>query len=657
MEPNFGLRRRLGSAKVFAIRGRLITVFIRGLALATAMLAVASSAAAAPLEAYGRLPAFEAAAMAPDGKHFALVTTEGDERRILIKDVESGQSEVMATGRTATPDIRWAGPRYLLVTYSRDAEIIGAVGPDADYTTIRVFDVETRKGFPLLVEATTGLNVTVGRPQIRKVGGETQVFVKGVRFDNSGEGRLALYRIDPAKRRSVVLHTGFPNSSDWLVGGDGEPLAESGYDPANGQWSLKLKSQTGWRYANSIVTFADTPRLIGLGRDGTSVLVEDDEDGRSTLRELAPDAAGWPEPFADGQEVILDPLGAHMVGASRLAGDERRYDFQSPQDQQLWSAVQAAYPGQLVELVSWSEDRQRLIVSVDSSIEGRALAYVDWSKKKADWIGPYYPQLTRADIAAVQPVRFKAADGLELSSYLTLPNNRAAKDLPLVVLAHGGPAARDEPGFDWWAQALASRGYAVLQVNFRGSAGLGRAFLEAGYGQLGGKMQTDLSDGVRHLAAQGLIDARRVCIVGADYGGYAALAGATLDRGVYRCAASVGGVSDLRSLLAAPDGQDGRRYWMRFLGADGPNDRKLIKLSPLYNAEGLRTPILLVHQRDDKLVPAEQSYAMAEALKAAGAPAEMVVMSGEEHWLSRGETRLRMLNAVTMFLEKNNPPS
>ncbi|MBA4011165.1 MAG: peptidase S9 [Phenylobacterium sp.] len=637
-------------------------MLIRVIALAAALLSVASVAEAAPLEAYGRLPAIQAAAIAPDGKHFVLVTTEGDERRILIKDVETGQTEVMVAGRTNTPGVTWAGPRYLLVTTSREAEIVGALGSPADYTTISLYDVERRKGLPLIIDATTGLNVTVGEPQVRNVGGEAQIFVKGVRFDIEGKGRLALYRVDPVTRRAALVQAGSEYTEDWLVGMGGEPLAETGYDADKGRWTLKLKAPAGWRDVKSMTTFAQTPALLGVGRDGVSALVSENVDGKQVLRELAPDAAAWPDPFADisDRSVIWDSLGVRMTGVTYLEGDQRRHEFRDLEDQKLWRSVQAAYPGQLVELVSWSDDHQRLIVSVDSPVEGPALAFVDWSKKKADWIGPYYPQLTAADIATVAPVRFKAADGLELSGYLTVPKGRQAKGLPLVVLAHGGPASRDAPGFDWWAQALASRGYAVLQVNFRGSTGYGREFLEAGFGQWGRKMQTDLSDGVRHLAAQGTIDPGRVCVVGASYGGYAALAGATLDRGVYRCAASVSGVSDLRKMLIFARSEGGaaaQRYWIRFMGVEGPNDDKLIRLSPVFNLEGVKTPILLMHGGDDKVVPIEQSYAMARALKEAGNPAELVVLNGEDHWLSRGETRLRMLNAVTMFLEKNNPPS
>ena len=266
-------------------------------------------------------------------------------------------------------------------------------------------------------------------------------------------------------------------------------------------------------------------------------------------------------------------------------------------------------------------------------------------------------------MSQIKPITYKAADGLEITGYLTLPHGRAPKDLPLVVLPHGGPEGRDTLGFDWWSQALASRGYAVLQPNFRGSEGFGDKFVEAGYGQWGKLMQTDLSDGVRHLAKQGLIDPKRVCIVGASYGGYAALAGATMDRGVYRCAASVAGPADLRRMLI--DNNDrfgsgrnaGLRYWLRFMGADGVKDPDLSAISPAKMADRIDIPVLLIHGKDDTVVPYVQSTIMADAMKKAGKPVELVTLNGEDHWLSRGATRLQMLTSVVGFLEKNNPPN
>jgi dipeptidyl aminopeptidase/acylaminoacyl peptidase len=310
-----------------------------------------------------------------------------------------------------------------------------------------------------------------------------------------------------------------------------------------------------------------------------------------------------------------------------------------------------------VRLVSVCDDLRKLVLLVDSPTEGAAYALADLDAKTTTWIGAVYPGLKDDDISPVTPLSFPAADGLALTGYLTLPRGRPAKGLPLVVLPHGGPAARDEPGFDWWPQALASRGYAVLQVNFRGSDGFGQAFLEAGKGEFGRKMQTDLSDGVRFLASQGTVDPARVCIVGASYGGYAALAGATLQTGVYRCAASVAGLSDLkrfaswaRSRTSEPNAVE-----RGLTQAMGP-EAQMGAISPATLAARVSIPILLVHGRDDTVVPFEQSQIMADALRRAGKAVQLVPLKAEDHWLSRGETRLEMLKAVTDFLEAANPP-
>jgi dipeptidyl aminopeptidase/acylaminoacyl peptidase len=257
---------------------------------------------------------------------------------------------------------------------------------------------------------------------------------------------------------------------------------------------------------------------------------------------------------------------------------------------------------------------------------------------------------------------YPAGDGLNIPAYLTLPKGRSAKGLPLIVLPHGGPHSRDTFGFDWWAQAMAAQGYAVLQPQFRGSDGLGGDLLRAGFGQFGRKMQTDLSDGVDYLAKQGIVDPKRACIVGASYGGYAALAGVTVQTGVYRCAVSVAGISDLRRFMAAMRADSGHRdgpgvrFWDRFLGVTSANDSALDTYSPVKLAAKVTTPLMLIHGRDDTVVAFEQSQLMAKAMQAAGKPVEFVTLAAEDHWLSRSETRLQMLQAVIGFVEKNNPP-
>ncbi len=231
----------------------------------------------------------------------------------------------------------------------------------------------------------------------------------------------------------------------------------------------------------------------------------------------------------------------------------------------------------------------------------------------------------------------------------------------MIVFPHGGPQARDTLGFDWWAQALAARGYAVLQPNYRGSD-LNQKWVESGYGEWGRKMQTDLSDGLAYLAAQGIVDPKRACIVGASYGGYAALAGVSIQSGIYRCAVSVAGVSDPANMLQWVAGKEaygakiGTRYWERFLGVANPGDKKLDAISPLKHADKITVPLMLIHGREDSTVPYEQSTDMVKALKRAGRTPEFVTLDKEDHYLSRSATRLQMLKSSLAFLEKNNPP-
>jgi dipeptidyl aminopeptidase/acylaminoacyl peptidase len=229
---------------------------------------------------------------------------------------------------------------------------------------------------------------------------------------------------------------------------------------------------------------------------------------------------------------------------------------------------------------------------------------------------------------------------------------------------HGGPAARDYVGFDYTAQALASRGYAVFQPNFRGSDGISQGFMEAGYGEWGGKMQSDLSDGLKALVDRGVVDPARVCIIGASYGGYAAMAGMTLDAGTYRCGVATAGVSDLAAMVRSEESPGYRgsrnatvRYWQRFMGFTNYSDPSLAARSPAQQARRLQGPLLLIHGRNDTVVPYEQSEIMLRAATAAGkSNVRLVPLEGEDHWMSTAAGRAKELEEIVAFLQENNPP-
>jgi dipeptidyl aminopeptidase/acylaminoacyl peptidase len=629
--------------------------------LALLVAAIAAPAWAAPLEAYGRLPTIENAALSPSGQLVGLITTDGDQRIVSVRNVADGKVLVSApAGGTKIRDIDWVGDGHLLVVSSttQTAPRVGVTR--SEWFLAYLLDVGQKRVRPLLGDV-DGLNVLAGDPSVRWVGGKPELYLRGLQVKGDG-GHVALFRVDLARGTSELVQVGDLYTDDWVLAPDGSPVAESMYDGKDGVWALKVRAGGGWKQVKTVKSMHDTPWVVGFGRDTRTLVVAEPGADGLTWRELSLADASWGEarPASEEQGAIRDPLDGHMIGLHELAGDTSRYTFFDPADEKLWKSVASAFPGDRVTLISWSNDRRKILVHVDSATDGPDFAIVDLDAKSAKWLGGAYDALKPADISPVRPISYKAADGLALTGYLTTPQGKAPKNLPLIVFAHGGPASRDVPGFNWWAQAMASRGYAVLQVNFRGSDGFGRKFLEAGYGEWGGKMQTDLSDGVRWLAAQGIVDPQRVCIIGGSYGGYAALAGATLERGVYRCAVSVAGVSDLKKQVQysqSKGGQPTLRYWKRFMGADDLKDQILIDRSPALQAARAEIPVLLIHGKDDTVVPYEQSRLMDDAMRRAGKPVELVTLPGEDHWLTGGKTRLAMLKAAVAFIERYNPPN
>jgi len=309
-----------------------------------------------------------------------------------------------------------------------------------------------------------------------------------------------------------------------------------------------------------------------------------------------------------------------------------------------------------------SEDGKSMLLYVEGPREPPGFYFYQVEKKSIDSIGVVQKALNDTVRPRSTVISYLARDGKELSGYLTAPAGSDPQGkLPLVLMPHGGPEARDSLSFNPWVQYLVTRGYAVFQPNFRGSAGRGRKFAESGYGEWGRKMQDDLTDAVKSLANLGTVDPARVCIVGASYGGYAALAGAALTPDVYKCAVSIAGIADLDDFITfrkrnwGADSED-HVYWLKAIGDPDKDEKHLQEISPINNVDKIRIPVLLIHGTDDWVVPIAQSKAMKKALDKAGKKTELITLEEEGHSYWSDDSEKLTMSAIDNFLWQHLGP-
>jgi dipeptidyl aminopeptidase/acylaminoacyl peptidase len=268
-------------------------------------------------------------------------------------------------------------------------------------------------------------------------------------------------------------------------------------------------------------------------------------------------------------------------------------------------------------------------------------------------IASQHPQLDGSSLAAMNPIRYAARDEESVPAYLTLPGVEATSPLPAVIVPHGGPHSRDYWGYDWITQFLAARGYVVLQSNFRGSAGYGDTWSGAGGFRDWRLAINDISDGARHLVAEGLVDPDRICILGWSYGGYAALLSAVEEPALYRCVVSIAGVSDLPTLIDDSRDYLGGKAAREFIG----KDRENLRLgSPARRAGEFRAPVLLFHGEEDINVRIRHSEKMAKALRKKKKSVEFIEYPEVEHGIRRSDYRIDMLSRIGAFLDANSTP-
>lgn len=443
----------------------------------------------------------------------------------------------------------------------------------------------------------------------------------------------------------VIQKSGQPR---FAVGVDQQSRAvQFRFDDASGRWN-RIEKDIGRRYLPFQFS-ADDREFIALwsADGGPDQLIRENlaTGARSVLFADPVGSVGALLYTADSL-----PFGAQStVGMPRV----RYFDEQHP-DARLHQQLSAQFPGQYLHFIDFSDDGKQLLFSVKSDRDPGSYYLFDRASMKADLLFSAMEAIDPEQMAERRPVSFKARDGLELHGFLTLPPHAAGTKPPLVLLPHGGPhGPYDTWFFDEDAQFLASRGYAVLQVNFRGSGGRGVDFLEAGYRQWGGKIIDDLEDATRWAIAQGQVDGDRVCAYGASFGGYAAMMLAARDSALYKCAVGYVGAYDLK-LLGKPQNNRLDTYMantMRKFVGDDPAE--LERHSPVSLAARIKSPVFLVHGGNDKRVPVEHAHAMRAALSAAGRPPEWFLAPNEGHGFYDTANRTAFYEKLEAFLGRH----
>lgn len=634
--------------------------------LATAALLLASPTLAAPptpppLDAYGDLPAIEDAAISPNGGNVAIAGSFDGERKIVVTGPDGAVLAVAGLGAAKMRGVSFVGNDTAVMVTSTTKSLweLNSTNRAELYGALLLPLTPGRKVEPVFGRSQSVVDAIFGSYGVRQIGGQWYAFYRGLDLDRNNP--YSLYKVDPTTNKQEIVVSGTATKDvDWLIDESGNAVARLEISE-NGTW--ELVNARGAKLASGIDKLGAVS-LTALGRDGTTAVYSitdrsDPEVPVTRNMEVPLSGAGTASEFLQDKTIsrfFVDRANGRLLGYTEEANPSLPVLF-DPAKQSIFRKVYKAFGSQHVSLVDWTPDLSHFIVTASGSGNAGTSYLVDMARMKADPIGFERPQIAAAQVGPISKFAYKASDGLDIDAVLTLPPGREAKSLPVIILPHGGPHAQDEVQFDWWAQAFASRGYAVLQPNFRGSTNHGDAFMAAGYRQWGRKMQTDLSDGLAALAEAGIADPRRACIMGASYGGYAALAGVTLQQGIYRCAVSVAGVSDLRDLDRSKFASSGGSYmtranWRETLGPPSGFDA----VSPRQHASAASAPILLIHGDSDLVVDIRHSSLMSEALSRAKKTVEFVRVPGEDHFLTSAATRKQMLQAAMNFVLRNNPP-
>lgn len=649
-----------------------LRTLIGTLALATCC-AWAQSPPPPPAEAFFAEPEFTGAALSPSAKHLAVRFAPRGERQLLaVVDLADFSVKIVASFNNLDVNrFHWVNDERLVFdskdTHTAQGNATRASGMwsvKRDGTQSRQLVATYGASFfrtskPGMAQPWNTFFLHGGFPQDSE-----QIYVGRYTVRNYLVDTVELMRLNTATGQARPV-PGPKDARYWTFDAKGEPRLVMRQDGPRESLHYRAGDADGWREILSYDRVARTVHSADFSPDGALYVSSSNGKDKSALYKM--DVATGQLEAAPLVAVDGFDFDGDLIGSDRLLGVLYRDEFISTRwfDDRM-KAIQARVDKALpatVNMISLARRATTPWMLVSSQSSGTPPAFYAFNSETGvlQFIGSMFPQIDPAQMARTELVRYKARDGLEIPAWLTVPRNGTGKDLPMVVIVHDGPNTRGR-SLAWSAEAqfLASRGYAVLEPEYRGSTGFGAFHFQAGWKQWGLKMQDDLADGARWAVSQGIANAGRMCIMGRGYGGYAALMGVAKDPDLFKCAVSEGGITDIRRLYsghwsqASATSDDAKRYSMPQLIGDPEKDAVQLKVtSPIEWADRIERPMLLAHGEANLLVPVYHSRKFRDAAARANKNVEYIEYPGETHDMTLAKTRIDFWQRVEAFLYRN----
>ncbi len=615
-------------------------------------------AAKAPVTAFGQLPSHAGLEISPDGRYLAALRENGGRYVVIIYDLMDLNKKAYAVGseKADATWVEWASANRLLVSLRFPARRFGTPTTETRLVAVNADGSNMKE---MVKQRRNEIIIQIKNRVVDFLSNDPNHILMAYNGDNPAKPRV--YSVDVNTGRGSMVQSSRTNIQGWLSDQQGRVRIAFGFDKGLEFVEARSAGAEDWRriwQADMLGTIVFDPLLFKA--DGNKMYVlSNHEGGTSGIYEF--DLAQqkftkkvFKHDRYDTSGLVLNSARTKVLGVSYLStgGNVHWLDSTAERmDDQIEEAL-----GVGATIINRTRDNNKAVVYAGSSTDPGKYYIFDVKKRNLNLLTSRYPGLDQVKLSRPISFNYEARDGLEIQGFLTLPttvDTDNIEPLPTVILPHGGPGVRDAVSFDYEVQFLANRGYAVFQMNFRGSSGYGAEFQQAGYGEWGQAMQNDVTDGTRFLIDQSIADPDRVCIYGGSYGGYAALMGPIREPGLYSCAVSLNGVTDLRAMMRFDRQYIGGKYANEAIGDYSDDRAELRAYSPKLRADEMAVPVLLAHGTDDRTVPFNQSQAMASALSRAGKEHKFVKLEDGDHSLSSGEHRVTFLRELESFLAAN----